>query len=981
MPQPARTVAAAASSALVGRQGFAEAVDQALTRAAGGSSTVVALVGGPGTGKSTMLDLIGDVARGRFLVAGARGQATEQDQPFAYADQLFLLWGWPLVAAARSGARPGDLPDGAGGDPMLVRAALFGQARAVLRQWAQDGPVVLLLDDLQWADPDSLAMLRTVMTHASRLPVAVVAAMRPWPDRATGIVRALQGGLGPQTVTVADAGDLDVDATRVLLSRCLDGPVDRQTAIEVWQLAKGNPLLTVELADVIARGELASVGLTGSPTGPVADRIVPPKVLLRHLVGLPDDALRVAQAAAVTGVSAGTEVVRSVAELPVERFAEALDALVSSGTMHVEQSGSVAFVHDLVAGLLVDDMTAGQRMLFHRRAYEHFSQLGDPDGATRHALGAGMVGDATAVSTALAAADRAAQVGAVEATVDRLATALALAGPTAGPQVRSRYAEALFWAGRPSDAADSWVQSVRQAAGTSRPSWLVGMARAEAYAGRLGRALVMFDDAVRQLGAAGSVPSRLVVEWGHVIWELSGPVAAARALGSVPTAPEGIADAERLHVTEQAFAFHAGAPVAVADLARAADRALARLRRVADTETLYDLGNIVLAACGVLSNVGRVDDAGTMAAEAIELLEAAGATWPAVPLRIVQAGLALRVGRPAQTLAVVDDLADAQLGRLLDGYVGALRAQALAWLGRPWPSPGPDLAADPDLPWVAAVWWRDAAGRRLWGIGDWEAASDCYRLAEQVAAAAGCAPAGVVGWQAGAVEAHLACGRTEDVERIVDQLAEVRASGGHCDARWVDGVVAAGRAGLAVAAGDHAGAELAFEQALRRSARSPLDQAAVALRYGTWLRRQGAVRRARTVLGRALATAEGAGAQPLAQAVAQELAGAGGRQPSAGRRRPDRSPSTGIALTPQQWRAAEHAAAGATVKEVAAAMFVSPRTAEAHLRAAYRAFGVQGKAELRRRWQELTAQHTTAGDGDGGTASDSDERSEVGRCS
>jgi DNA-binding CsgD family transcriptional regulator len=175
------------------------------------------------------------------------------------------------------------------------------------------------------------------------------------------------------------------------------------------------------------------------------------------------------------------------------------------------------------------------------------------------------------------------------------------------------------------------------------------------------------------------------------------------------------------------------------------------------------------------------------------------------------------------------------------------------------------------------------------------------------------------------------------------------------------GLAGVAAAGLAVAAGDRDAAEEQFELALGLPALNPLEQASVALRYGSWLRRQRAIRRARAVLRAALETARAAGAGPLAAALSRELAAAGGRPsaPGLGSTSGPTRPNAG-GLSPQQWRAAELAAAGATVKEVASAMQVSPRTAEAHLGVAYRVLGVSGKVELRRRWAELDARRRSS---------------------
>jgi DNA-binding NarL/FixJ family response regulator len=113
------------------------------------------------------------------------------------------------------------------------------------------------------------------------------------------------------------------------------------------------------------------------------------------------------------------------------------------------------------------------------------------------------------------------------------------------------------------------------------------------------------------------------------------------------------------------------------------------------------------------------------------------------------------------------------------------------------------------------------------------------------------------------------------------------------------------------------------------------------------LRGRRELRRARTVLHEAVRIAETAGATLIAEPAQAELAGAGGRR---------RGSRPGGSLTAQESRVAGLAVTGATVQEIATAMYLSPRTVETHLARVYRKLGVASKAELRRRKSELSIQ-------------------------
>jgi DNA-binding CsgD family transcriptional regulator len=123
-----------------------------------------------------------------------------------------------------------------------------------------------------------------------------------------------------------------------------------------------------------------------------------------------------------------------------------------------------------------------------------------------------------------------------------------------------------------------------------------------------------------------------------------------------------------------------------------------------------------------------------------------------------------------------------------------------------------------------------------------------------------------------------------------------------------------------------------------------LDSARVQLRHGAWLRRRKRAVAARPLLAEALQVAEERGAAPLAAQLSAELAASGGRR---------RRVREDDGLTPQELRVARLAATGATMREIAAVLQISPRTVETHLAHVYLKLGVASKHELRRRADEL----------------------------
>ena len=156
---------------------------------------------------------------------------------------------------------------------------------------------------------------------------------------------------------------------------------------------------------------------------------------------------------------------------------------------------------------------------------------------------------------------------------------------------------------------------------------------------------------------------------------------------------------------------------------------------------------------------------------------------------------------------------------------------------------------------------------------------------------------------------------------------------------WPWAVARAGH--LEALSADEQSYESSFDDALEwhERARQPFLRARTELAYGKRLRREGQRRLARDHLRIALATFEGLGAVPWAEQAAAQLRATGEHV----RQRTD--PDTS-ALTPQELHVALVVARGATNKEAAAQLFLSPKTIEKHLGSAYAKLGLRSRAEL-----------------------------------
>jgi hypothetical protein len=185
MPEPGQS----RSRQLHERDEAIKAVSDAFVVVRSGGGVCLFFVGDPGQGKSTILRMASERAEAEsFSVLHASGNSMETDLPFAFAEQFFGYFSDAdeAVLGAIGGSEGADpesmrVPDG---EALGRRAQVYALARTRLRQQAERVPTLIVLDDLQWADPDSLSLLSYLIRRLADLPVAVVGALRSWPPGA-----------------------------------------------------------------------------------------------------------------------------------------------------------------------------------------------------------------------------------------------------------------------------------------------------------------------------------------------------------------------------------------------------------------------------------------------------------------------------------------------------------------------------------------------------------------------------------------------------------------------------------------------------------------------------------------------------------------------------------------------------------------------------------------------------------------------------
>ncbi len=413
---------------LLERTAITSAARSLLGRLETGRAAVLMVVGEAGLGKTAVLRRTRDLAVGLGIRVGfGGGHPMETALPFGLLAQVLDdLGGGGLLADTAQNAAAGD------------RAARF---YGVLR-WLErrDQRTLFVIDDLHWADADSLALFCFICRRIGASPVGILAAMRPWPAEALEAARGLAHEGGADVERLAPLSD---PASCALLEARVGLPVPEKIARRALGLCAGNPLLLGQIAITIRHGEEVP-GPAGLAAGPLSEGL-----LLARFAGLPAAGLRCAQAASVLGTRFSPELAAQVAGLDGPDIDAALESLSRSGLILQGPGTQVGFVHPLFCQALYEDLGGPVRTRLHARAFAVLAGRGMEAEAAEHAVQADLAGDASAVAVLERAAQAASQGGALATAAKRLDAAVVLAGDRAGPELLLAQAAALLAVGRP----------------------------------------------------------------------------------------------------------------------------------------------------------------------------------------------------------------------------------------------------------------------------------------------------------------------------------------------------------------------------------------------------------------------------------------------------------------------------------------------------------------------------------------------------
>ena len=420
-----------------------------------GSSATLLIEGAAGIGKTHLVrQIVADALdQGTAVVEGA-AHALERSRPFGViADALDLR---PRSSDPRRAAIGRSLvgdssPDGRS---YLVdsRFRIVEDLLELVEQMCSRGPVVMVLEDLHWADDSSIMAINAMVRDLNHLPVAIVATLRPTP-RTPSLDLLIDecAAWGASQVRLSELNGVDVDDLVVSQLQARPGP-----ALEsIVARAAGNPLLVVELLRSMAsEGWLRRDGGVIEAIGDELPRTLR-ELVLRRLRYLPTATLELLRVAAVLGESVSVQDLAVVSERPAREvttdLSEAFRARLLDDRDHL-----VAFRHQLVQQAIYEDLAAPVRRALHRHAANALAASdGDLSKVASHLLQGAEHGDLGAVEVLRLAAARAA-AGSPSTALDLLRHAAQLlpTGHHEADAVSAELAAALMRAGHVAEAVD-----------------------------------------------------------------------------------------------------------------------------------------------------------------------------------------------------------------------------------------------------------------------------------------------------------------------------------------------------------------------------------------------------------------------------------------------------------------------------------------------------------------------------------------------
>jgi class 3 adenylate cyclase/DNA-binding CsgD family transcriptional regulator len=922
--------------ALLERAEELAAVDAAIAGAQSGTGRLAVIEGPAGIGKTSLL------AEGRARAAAsgltvlyARASELEAAFSFGVVRQLFE----PAVAAAPEEEQSRLLGGAAAQATRLFKPgesetseediyALLHGLYWLTINLAEERPLALAVDDLQWSDPPSLRWLAYLARRVEGIPVCVLSTLRPIEEEHPLLAELLAD---PGAAIVRPSA-LSAPSVAELVQQELGADAEEAFSLACHHATGGNPLLLRELLRTLAGEDVAPV----KASVPVVERLAPDAVTrsVRLRLGrLPAEAARLARVVAVLGDRAEREQAAVLAELERREVAPAAAALARVDLLRPEPPFS--FVHPLVRNAVYESIPAEEREAEHARAAELLAEHdAPPEQVAAQLLLAPPESVPRTVELLREAARRATAEAGLESAVRYLRRALEepledeergellleLAGVEANlgvPNVIAHLRNAVSLLRAPDRQAEASL-----ALGHA----LYWAGEEEEGVEVLERALAKHADVDLEL--RHRLEAELVVNATRL------PSQYERARERLARVDVSVDEGPGARVLLCAQAYHETA--AGGDAERAAATALAALRAMSEEERARNYTGGAYA----LLRTDRLDEGVRLLDATLMDVRRRGAVFHFSSLSMTRAIFQYARG------VLVEAEADARAAlETIPHREVWFRFAAHGWLAQILVERGAIDEAAGLLDAVEATVAADAFSRAplLRARALVEAARGDHRAALARALDLGDAlaafghtnpPASYPAWRSLAALEHHALGESPGALALAQEEVELARAWG------VPSTLGRALRILGLIEGGDSGVGL-IREAVEVLEPSParLEHAYALADLGAALRRANHRAEAREHLRQALELAQRGGATRLAEQAHEELIATGAR--------PRRIVQSGAAaLTPSERRIAAMAAEGLSNREIAQALFVTLRTVEMHLSNAFRKLGVSSRTQL-----------------------------------
>jgi DNA-binding CsgD family transcriptional regulator/RecA/RadA recombinase len=941
-PEPAEKPLALRLDPLLERDAELAALD-ALVGGGPGSRRLIAIEAPPGIGKTSLiLEARARARDGGMQVLSARGSELESRFAFGVVRQLFE----PFLAQLSDQERA-DLLTGAAAlaSPLFEPPRFAAEPRgtdtplAILHglYWltantATDVPLLLTVDDLHWCDSASLRWLAYLLPRMDDFDLSVVVGLRPAEPGAAPALLA-QIVADPMT-TVIQPAPLSAAATAQLVRESVSADAGDAFCDACHELTGGNPQLLRELRNWI-------VSESVDPNDTNIDRLrevaalAGSRPLATRLARLSPEATRLARAIAILGEEVDPRRAAALAELDERSAATAMADLARVDIVRPQLP--LGFVHPLVRVAVDETLTPLEQESGHALAAKLLTEAGaEPERIAAHLLLVPPAGDPEVVASLREAARRAASRGASDSAVAYLRRALV------EPPPESERTQFLLELG----AAETLVDGSASAEHLGEAHGLIDDPRQRAetaallgfqlfYLHRIDESDAVFTRAVDELAGADPELER-VLEAGLVSNGIFHPPlqeSAARRLDQARRHGGDTTLGEKMLLALLAFYdTRSGAPAAIT---------VPIARRALSGETLLraEAGGGPLIRAGMVLAMADEEDALALYDAVLTEAHVTGSVTAFASAKFFRAQALVYRGDLAEAESDAAEAAAAcrEWGfHLLDPFVyiqadslieqGRLEEAAKVFAESDWAAWTPD-----DAPTYPA---RNSRACLRVLRGDVEGGLEELLGAGRGFEATGGRNPAFMPWRSQAALALLQLERREEAAPLAEEELELARTWGAPRALGaalrVAGLVEGGAEGMAL-----------LQEAVELLSDSPakLEQAKARTELGAALRRANQRSKAREQLRRAVELATICGASPLAARAESELLATGAR--------PRRVALSGVeSLTPSERRVAELAAEGPTNREIAQALFVTPKTVEVHLSSVYRKLGISSRSQL-----------------------------------